>query len=44
VFLDLNGAATHPASNDDVYELVIGIADGARTIEELAEGLRRLAR
>jgi death-on-curing protein len=44
VFLDLNGVPTHRASNDEVYEFVIGIAAGARTIEEIAEGLRRLAR
>jgi len=44
VFLELNGVATDRAPNDDVFELVIGIAAGARTIEEIAEGLRDLAR
>ncbi|MDX6410299.1 MAG: death on curing protein [Gaiellaceae bacterium] len=44
VFLELNGVATHRAPNDDVYEFVVGIAAGARTIEEIAEGLRSLAR
>lgn len=44
VFLELNGVPTHRASNDDVYEFAIGIAAGARTIEEIAEGLRALVR
>jgi death-on-curing protein len=44
VFLELNGVATQHASNDDVYEFVIGVAAGAHTIEEIAEGLRALAR
>ena len=42
VFLELNGVATHLAPNDDVYEFVIGIAVGARTVEQIAEGLRAL--
>ncbi len=44
VFLELNGVATQHATNDDVYEFVVGIAAGASTIEEIAQGLRRLAR
>ena len=44
VFLELNGVATQQATNDDVYEFVIGIAAGARTIEEIAEGFRALVR
>jgi prophage maintenance system killer protein len=44
VFLELNGVPTHRASNDDVFEFVIGIAAGARTIEEIAESLRVLVR
>jgi len=44
VFLELNGVATDRASNDDVYEFVIGIAAGASTIEQIAEGLRVLVR
>ena len=44
VFLELNGVATQHATNDDVYEFVIGIAAGAGTIDEIAEGLRALAR
>jgi death-on-curing protein len=44
VFLELNGIAIHGASNDDVYELVMGIAAGDRTIEDIAEGLRAFIR
>ena len=44
VFLELNGVATQHATNDDVYEFVVGIAAGAGTIGEIAEGLRGLAR
>ena len=44
VFLELNGFATQHATNDDVYEFVIGIAAGAGTIEEIVDGLRALLR
>ena len=44
VFLELNGIAVHGASNNHVYEIVLDIAAGARTIEEIAEGLRALVR
>jgi death-on-curing protein len=44
VFLELNGVATHRASNDDVYEFMIGIAAGASTVERIADGLRVLLR
>ena len=44
VFLELNGVTTQHATNDDVYEFVVGIAAGAGRIEETAEGLRALAR
>jgi death-on-curing protein len=44
VILELNGVATHRAPNDDVYEVVIGIAAGASTIEQIAEGLQVLVR
>lgn len=44
VFLELNGVVTQQATNDDVYEFVVGIAAGAGVIEEIAQGLRRLAR
>ena len=44
VFLELNDVAIHRAPNDDVYEFVMGIAAGSRTLEQIAEGLRALAR
>lgn len=44
VFLELNGVATQRATSDDVYNFVVSIAAGARTIEEVAEGLRAPAR
>jgi death on curing protein len=44
VFLELNDVAIHRAPNDDVYEFVMGIAAGSRTIEQIADGLRALAR
>ena len=44
VFLELNGVGTHHATNDDVYEHVIGIAASASTIEKIAAGLRVLVR
>lgn len=44
VFLELKGVATQHATKDDVYESVVGIAAGARTIEAIAEGLRVLVR
>jgi prophage maintenance system killer protein len=44
VFLELNGVGTHHATNDDVYEYVIGIAAGASTIQHIAEGLRASVR
>ena len=44
MFLELNGVATHHATNDDVYEYVIGIGAGASKIEQIAAGLRVLVR
>jgi death on curing protein len=44
VFLELNDVAIHRAPTDDVYEFVMGIAAGSRTIEQIADGLRALAR
>jgi death-on-curing protein len=40
VFLQLNGVDVTTASNDDVYELVAGVAAEHRTVEEIADGLR----
>jgi death-on-curing protein len=42
VFLDLNGVDATRASNDDVYEFVISVAAGQLSVEEIAEGLRRI--
>ena len=42
VFLELNGVATDHATNDDVYRFVMGLAAGALSIDDIAEGLQRL--
>lgn len=42
VFLELNGVAATTISNDDVYDLMIGVAAEDRTIEEIAGSLQRL--
>ncbi len=44
VFLELNGVAVAGASNDDVYELVVGVAAGHHSVEEVAALLQELAR
>lgn len=44
VFLELNGVITGNATNDDIYEFVLGVAAGDHTIEEIAKGLQALAR
>ena len=43
VFLEINGIEISRASNDDVYDLVIDVAAGDPTVEEIAERLRNLA-
>lgn len=43
VFLELNGIEIHRASNDDVYQFVIGVAAGAQTLGHISEELRALA-
>ena len=43
VFLEINSIEISRASNDDVYDLVIDVATGHRTVEEIAEQLLRLA-
>lgn len=40
VFLELNGVAAARASNDDVYDLVIGVAAGHDDVDEIATALR----
>jgi len=42
VFLELNGWDSTQAGNDDVYDFVIGIAAGQQSVEQIAEGLRRI--
>ena len=42
VFLELNGVAVAGASNDDVYELVVGVAAGHHSVEEVAALLREV--
>lgn len=42
VFLQLNGVRATKASNDEVYEFVIDVAAGRRSVTEIAEGLRRI--
>jgi len=42
VFLEINGVEASAASDDAVVSLVIDVAAGDRTIEEIATGLRRL--
>ena len=44
VFLELNGVAATDASNDDVYDLVIGAAAGNDSVEEIATAIRALLR
>lgn len=42
VFLEINGVDVSAASNDAVYDLVIGVAAGSRTVNEIAEQLNGL--
>ena len=44
VFLELNGVAVARASNDDVYELVVGVAAGHHSVEEVAALLQEVVR
>jgi death-on-curing protein len=44
VFLDLNGVDIVAADNDRVHDLVVGIAGGTGTIEQIADGLASLLR
>ena len=41
-FLDLNGAGVTAAPNDGVYELVMAVAAGDHSVDEIAEQLRAL--
>ena len=42
VFLEINDASVAAAPNDDVYDLVMAVATGASSIEEIAERLQQL--
>jgi death on curing protein len=42
VFLELNGASMVAASNDEVYDLVMRVAGGSPSIDEIAATLREL--
>ncbi|HLI53521.1 MAG TPA: type II toxin-antitoxin system death-on-curing family toxin [Acidimicrobiales bacterium] len=42
VFLDLNGVDASRASNDDVYDFVMSVPASQLSVEEIAEGLRRI--
>ena len=43
VFLEINGVEISRARNDDVYDLVIDVAAGRPSLDEIAERLTRLA-
>ena len=42
VFLHINGIDVSVAGNDDVYDLVMDVAAGHRSVDEVAERLRTL--
>jgi prophage maintenance system killer protein len=42
VFLELNGVDVIRAGSDDVYDLVMEVAAGQLSVEEIAEGLQRI--
>ena len=42
VFLELNGIAASVADNDEVYELVYSVAEGAPAVEAIAASLKRV--
>lgn len=42
VFCELNGVPAAKAGNDDVYDLVVGVAKGNLEVAEVADGLRRI--
>jgi len=43
VFLEINGASVSSAVDDDVYKLVIEVAGGDLTVEQIASSLKGLA-
>lgn len=42
VFLQINEVDATGASNDDVYDLVMAVAAGRQSVEEITAGLRRI--
>lgn len=42
VFLEINGVSVAKAADDDVYDLVMGVASLASNIEEIADRLEQL--
>ena len=42
-FLEINGVAVTAVPNDEVFRFVVNVAAGSHQIDELADGLRRLA-
>ena len=44
VFLELNHASVAAAANDDVYDLVMDIANGEPEVQAIADRLKHLAR
>jgi len=42
VFLEINGVAVVDASNDGVYDLVLGVAGGRDSVDDVAAALRLL--
>jgi death-on-curing protein len=42
VFLELTGVAVATASNDDVYESVVGVAGGNQSVDQIAARLRKI--
>ena len=43
VFLEIDGASVAGAANDEVYDLVISVAAGSQSVEDIADGLRGLS-
>jgi len=42
VLLELNDASVRAAANDDVYELVMAVAAGALSVDDIATALQRM--
>ena len=44
VFLEINGVAAATARNEDVYDLVMDVAAGRHTVDEIAAALKTVVR